>query len=178
MHTLIVYQSYYGSTAQMARWISQRIGGIAKPVSEVTSIDEYDLIIIGTPIYCERPLDEIQQFVERYRDGLSNKATAVYAACLDTEEIILGGRHVGPITSLQPLVNKLPSPPLLVQGLPGEVLADRLTQKHRADLEDYLSVVSTGSNVPGIHNRTYMDKSRVWRFAERVQYLFDKHAKR
>jgi menaquinone-dependent protoporphyrinogen IX oxidase len=82
MKTLIAYDTKYGTTATIAHWLSEAIVGdcdIAKvaDVADVASLD-YDLIIVGSPIYTDEPLPSVKKFLLDERDALSQKKVAVF----------------------------------------------------------------------------------------------------
>ena len=79
MKTLIAYDTRYGTTTQIARWLCEGIAtdcDIAN-VKDVASL-EYDLIIIGSPIYTDEPLSSVTHFLHDHRDALSHKNVALF----------------------------------------------------------------------------------------------------
>jgi len=79
MKTLIAYDTKYGTTTTIARWLCEAIAGdcvIAK-VADVTSLD-YDLIVVGAPIYTDEPLSSVTQFLHDHREALSRKNVALF----------------------------------------------------------------------------------------------------
>lgn len=51
-------------------------------VGEVDRLDECGLIVIGSPIYYERPLKSILEFLEKRRDELRDREVAVFIVCI------------------------------------------------------------------------------------------------
>jgi menaquinone-dependent protoporphyrinogen IX oxidase len=79
MKTLIAYDSRYGTTTTVAHWLCEALGGdcdIAN-VADVSSFD-YDLIVIGSPIYTDEPLASVTQFLHEHRNTLSEKKVALF----------------------------------------------------------------------------------------------------
>lgn len=80
---LIVYDTKGGTTWEIIGWI--REGAVAqgavvdvKNAREVDKLD-YDLIVTGSPIYGEQPMDSIVAFLSR--DDLKDKQIALFVVC-------------------------------------------------------------------------------------------------
>ena len=75
---LVIYDTKYGSTEQVAHWIAEGINDAdIKYVEDVTSLF-YDLIVIGSPIYNDLPSHHIVAFLDKYKENLANKRMAVF----------------------------------------------------------------------------------------------------
>ncbi len=80
---LIVYDTKGGTTGEIIQWI--REGAVSKGArvdvrtpAAITSLD-YDLIVVGSPIYHDRPMRSILQFLKK--EGLRNKKLALFVVC-------------------------------------------------------------------------------------------------
>jgi len=76
MKPCVLYFSRTGNTKRMAEAISEAIGA---PSFDVTScepsvVNDYDLVIIGTPVEGFRPAKEVKAFVENLPKTESKKA--------------------------------------------------------------------------------------------------------
>jgi len=85
MRACIVYGTKRGATAKVAKLIGETLRGlgaevIVKPVQEA-SIEDCDLVVVGTPIYYERPLQEVMRFLDE-NEGLEGKKVAVFILCI------------------------------------------------------------------------------------------------
>jgi menaquinone-dependent protoporphyrinogen oxidase len=79
---LVIYDTKYGSTEQVAHWVAEGINDAdIRHVDDVTSLF-YDLIVIGSPVYNEAPSSRILAFLEKYRDSLANKRLAIFTVSL------------------------------------------------------------------------------------------------
>ncbi|AIF70269.1 hypothetical protein PAP_09465 [Palaeococcus pacificus DY20341] len=82
----IVYDTKRGSTEMIVKWMEEAIKGKAEVkvmrVSEVDSLRGCNLVVIGSPIYYERPLKSVLKFLEEHRDELRDKKVAVFVVCL------------------------------------------------------------------------------------------------
>ena len=68
-------------------WIKNELEekNIKAKIFKVEEFDDnfgYDLFIIGTPIYYEKPLKSIQDFIEKNKQKLNNKNVAIFIVCM------------------------------------------------------------------------------------------------
>ncbi len=91
MKTLVVYASKYGATKKGAEHIAKGLKGEVKIVSIKDKndivLDDYDKIILGTPIYAGMVNKDIKSFCEANKDILKTKKVAVYFSCMDASQI-------------------------------------------------------------------------------------------
>jgi menaquinone-dependent protoporphyrinogen oxidase len=90
MRTLIAYRTKYGTTAECARTLAQKIGG------EVTLADlareprasaaGYDVVLIGGSIYGGKIQRQVVSFCERNRPALLAGRAGLFLCCLFTGE--------------------------------------------------------------------------------------------
>ncbi|MGZ4908530.1 MAG: flavodoxin domain-containing protein [Halobacteriota archaeon] len=85
---LIVYDTNYGSTKTIARWIAQGAaikGHIDVTVQNVAEADPggFDFVVIGSPIYEEHPLPSVTNFLVENHDLLSKVDVALFVVCVD-----------------------------------------------------------------------------------------------
>jgi flavodoxin I len=83
MKTLIVYDSLYGNTEQIARAVGQGIGGEVKVVkvgdADASESGAYDLVLIGSPTQGGRHTKPMQEFLGKIpADALKNKNVAAF----------------------------------------------------------------------------------------------------
>jgi len=79
MKTLIAYDTRYGTTTTIAHWLCEAIAGdcdIAN-VANVANLD-YDLIVVGSPIYTDAPLPTVVQFLRDHGEALNQKNVALF----------------------------------------------------------------------------------------------------
>lgn len=85
MKTLIVYSSKYGCTEQCAVLLKERLEREATlcNAAEASSValDEFDSVVIASPIYMGKILPPISRFWQRHRDQLLQKRLAVFICC-------------------------------------------------------------------------------------------------
>jgi flavodoxin len=85
MHTLVVYDSYFGNTEQIAKAMGQALAtdGVVEvlPADQVTSVrlNGVDVLIVGSPTRSFRPTPGISQLLKQMADGdLRGKRVAAF----------------------------------------------------------------------------------------------------
>lgn len=87
MSVLIVYFSKYGQTEKIAWRIAKVAGESIERVKvldadsavKLDSIEDYDTVILGSPIYTEKHSRQVAAFIDRFRPQLNTKPTAFYS---------------------------------------------------------------------------------------------------
>lgn len=75
---LVVYDTKYGATEQIAHWIAEGINDAdIRHVHDVESFN-YDLVVVGSPIYNEGPSPRIIGFLDKNKDVLANRKLALF----------------------------------------------------------------------------------------------------
>ncbi|HTO28142.1 MAG TPA: flavodoxin domain-containing protein, partial [Devosia sp.] len=91
MSVLIVYDSIFGNTAQVAQAMADAVSGArAAPVSDAATLDlnGVTLLVIGSPTRGFRPTPAIQEFVDGLGDDmLAGRRVAVFDTRLDLETV-------------------------------------------------------------------------------------------
>ncbi len=96
---LVVYESRYGNTKQVANEIASGIAdaGVEATLSHVEEVDparlgDYDAILIGSPNHVGRPVGSAKHFIDMLaRPELEGKTVAVFDTCLGRDR----GKAVG-----------------------------------------------------------------------------------
>lgn len=88
---LVVYASRLGSTAETAVFIADQIAneGVSvdvNSVDEVSVLNDYGLVIIGSAIRYDRWLPEAVKFLESHHAALSKRKVAYFFTCLTLAE--------------------------------------------------------------------------------------------
>jgi menaquinone-dependent protoporphyrinogen oxidase len=85
---LIVYGTRYGATAATSQVIAEtlRQEGFEVEVvdakkDKVQSVDEYDLVIVGSGIQMGKWTSEPESFLKKYQEELSRKKVAIFVSC-------------------------------------------------------------------------------------------------
>ncbi len=124
---LLIYDTKYGSTEIIARWIAEEIKDIEiKKPNEVQSIDQYSLLVIGSPDYDDNPLKSIVEFIEKFKDKLKEKKIAIFVVCNDIEESEYEGKKIGGIHNLDILKRLLPKENIALEYVLGGVFNPKI----------------------------------------------------
>ncbi|MEL7498648.1 MAG: menaquinone-dependent protoporphyrinogen IX dehydrogenase [Planctomycetota bacterium] len=87
MKTLIVYYSKYGQTEKIAKRIATVLEQHGEQVQivdanqqkSVDSIDGFERVLIGSPIYSGSHSRQVKKFISRFKSKLSEKQTAFFS---------------------------------------------------------------------------------------------------
>jgi len=88
LKTLVVYQSKYGTTQKVAEYLSLVLGPgrYLTPAEFKDEYQDFDLVIVGSPIYSGQPLPEISKFLEDHAEWLKGKKVALFSISIDLKE--------------------------------------------------------------------------------------------
>ena len=84
---LVAYASQTGSTVGVAETVGKQlsVGGAivdVRPVKEVTDLNGYRAVVVGSAIHCGKWMPEAVKFVEANQDRLRRIPTAYFLVCL------------------------------------------------------------------------------------------------
>lgn len=103
MPLLVVYASRHGATAGIAARIASRLADCGasvdlRLVDEVDTLDPYDAVVLGAPVYDQSWPPEANAFVARHGDALAARPVWIFSvgAFGDTKRLI------GPLTHKEP----------------------------------------------------------------------------
>ncbi|HIH73193.1 MAG: Uncharacterized protein XD43_1545 [Thermococcales archaeon 44_46] len=98
MKVCIVYDSRHGTTEKVAKAVKEAIERYASveayKVHEITTLEDCELVIVGAPIYYERPLRSVLEFLEEHSDELKKKKVAIFVVCFAVAFGSLVGWHI------------------------------------------------------------------------------------
>jgi menaquinone-dependent protoporphyrinogen oxidase len=88
---LIAYATYYGSTAEVAQAVAERIRALGAevdvhPVKEVRDLSPYQAVMLGSAIRGGKIHPAAQKFLERNEDALSKLPVAYFVCCMTARE--------------------------------------------------------------------------------------------
>ncbi len=133
---LVIYDTKYGSTEQIAHWVAEGINDAdIRHTEDVTSLF-YDLIVIGSPVYSDAPSSHVLAFLDKYRENLANKRLAIYTVGLPynmTAERAKAYTDAGP-TALEELAGKVKGKVLETKAFLGRIDTKELTALDRLSL--------------------------------------------
>lgn len=82
---LVAYATKLGSTAEIAEAMAQglRDGGhqaLAVPAREVTNLDDWDAVVLGSALYSATWQRDARKFVDRFRDKLATRPLWLFSS--------------------------------------------------------------------------------------------------
>jgi len=87
---LLVYDSIYSSTVEVAYWIKAIIGNElpldVKKIDQCITVKPYDYVIIGSYSKWEKPSPRIYKFIETHESDLAKKQVCYFLTCGDMDE--------------------------------------------------------------------------------------------
>ena len=87
MKVCIAYDTRRGSTTVIVNWMKEALKSKktfnidVKRAYEIDTLD-YDMFIVGSPIYWEKPLGSVVNFLATNEETLKNKMVAVFIVCM------------------------------------------------------------------------------------------------
>jgi flavodoxin/uncharacterized protein YhbP (UPF0306 family) len=131
--TLIIYESRYGTTEKLSKYLSLVLGPAAYcKTSEFSDIfRDFDFIIIGSPIYGGKFDPRVSKFVNENLNWLKNREVALFCTCLNIKD----GRE-----SLKEMENEI-GKVLNLKPLGGVLKLDYLTDEDSKALEKFSKVI-------------------------------------
>jgi menaquinone-dependent protoporphyrinogen oxidase len=166
MKTLIVCGSRYGSTRVIARWIAERLGFdcVITDVKDAPEPQGFELVILGSGIYEDRFMPEVNAYIDKHIKTLENKKKVIFGVCLNTKGVFVNGKIHGGWEYIMPVIKKFQNPPLHAGLLHGEINPSRLTREDHEKLMHLYNKI-LGRDYPDIPYKTRMNKEEVWDFA-------------
>jgi menaquinone-dependent protoporphyrinogen oxidase len=111
MKILVAFATAHGSSADIADQIGRMLSAdgleitIAN-VSKVVSVEEYDAVVLGSPVHSGAWLPEVTQFIERVADNMGSKPVYMWLSCIRIMERH-GEEHVREFYINHPLQRKI-----------------------------------------------------------------------
>ena len=175
MKALICYDTKYGSTTDICQYISLgiKMDTYIKNIYEVHSFD-YDLIIIGSPIFIGKPMKSVGNFIVTNYEELRNKNIAIFVICwaMATEY------GASSIEFLDQLKKHLPPCRLICErALPGKLLLDKVSERDQQTMKRLLRRLDAMSQEFNSHEiawRDARDKKTAEDFGKEIENNFRK----
>lgn len=129
LKTLIIYESEYGTTEKIAKYLSLILG----PAKYCTTTEfkedykDFDLIVIGSPVYSGKFLPKITEFIQENLDWLKNKKVTLFCTCLSVED---GNEN---LTKMEELLGKV----VKKRALGGKLTINELNKNDSQALKEF-----------------------------------------
>ena len=86
MKHLIVFTTRHGTTSKIAHSIAEKIGNTdtfgLKGMKNAPNPENYDMVVLGGPIYLGKLARPLVSYAQRYRDILVNRILGLFILCL------------------------------------------------------------------------------------------------
>jgi menaquinone-dependent protoporphyrinogen oxidase len=168
---LITYDTRYGSTKTVARWIAEGAvnkGHVDVVVRNVSEADPrgFDVIVIGSPIYEEHPLPSVVNFLAANRNQLNDKDVALFVVCVDygavpKEELV--HRYVADLQA------RVEGRVRAIEVFGGYLDVDKLSDTDRKLIKDFAKLMG----VP-ITQVNKLDEQSARKFGAHVAHLLER----
>ncbi len=142
LKTLIIYESRYGFTEEIARNLSLVLGPAfcCRASQFKGNLEEYDYIVICTPIYSESVDPEISDYVSLNLDNIQKKKVILLCTCL----------YENADQYLKSLRNQLGDSVVLSAAIGSELIIDRLSDADHKKLKQFCE--KTGFPLKDVRN--------------------------
>lgn len=163
--TLIVYESKYGATEQIAKIFAKILGPAQyiKPNQFNRKYDDIDLIVIASPVYREELHQNIRNFISEQKDWLKKRIVALLSVSLS----IKSGSN-----ALKPLKNLLEDCVIWSGSTNGRLMIDQLTENDKKSIQMFYKRIG----IP-LQNRDKFSLNDVVNKAYCIKELRDKRIK-
>ncbi len=155
MNALICYDTKYGSTTKTCHYIKSgmKMDVDIKNISAVNSFD-YDLIIIGSPIFLGKPMISVEDFIIANYEKLREKRIAVFVTCwaMATQYGASSNEFLEQLKKYLPPCNLI-----CEKALPGKLLLDNINKRDRETMKRLLRRLDAMSEEFDSHKIAWRD---------------------
>ena len=127
--TLIIYESKYGTTEKIAKYLSLVLGPAkyCKTSEFKDEFKDFDLILLGSPIYSGKIVPKIIDFIEKNINWLKTKKIALFCTCISTKD---GNEN---LTKLEKILGKV----ITKRALGGILKHNKLDEEDSQALKEF-----------------------------------------
>ncbi|MCD1294780.1 flavodoxin [Methanocella sp. CWC-04] len=135
---LIIYDTKYGATEQIANWIAEGLNGAdIQHVDDVTTTI-YELVIIGSPIYNDMTSKRIIRFLDKNKDTLSSRKIALFTVSVPPDMTEDRSKRFKGAYTLEKLLEHARGTILSTKAFLGKIELKEMTELDRLSLRiDY-----------------------------------------
>lgn len=165
---LVAYATAHGSTGEIAEFIGRTLRAFSLDVrvanvEHITSISEYDLVFMGSPVHAGMWLPQLSKFMRQFENELAEKKTFMFITCirvLETDSV----DHILENYVYKPALEKLQIT-LKEVG----IFAGKITQTSiKGDERWLLTANYDGKEMPGTFDQDYRDWQAITQWVTAV----------
>ena len=173
MRILIVYTTRYGTTEKTAE-LAKRLFEERNQEVEVAHVKDdpspanYDLVVMGAPVYRDGPHWDLMEWVEKHRKELENVPKAFFLVAMHLAGSVFMGKLHGGIAYAQPLIEAFEVPPFYGTLIGGEIDPKRLSDEDRRKMVRFYAVLGEK-----LEKKSLFSEKDVEAFVRRTLLYYD-----
>ncbi len=146
LRILIVYTTRYGTTEKAAE-LAKRLFEERNQEAEVVHVKDdpspanYDLVVMGAPVYRDGPHWDLMEWVEKHKEELEDVPKAFFLVAMHLAGSVFMGKLHGGIAYAQPLIEAFEVPPFYGTLIGGEIDTERLSDEDRRKMVRFYAVL-------------------------------------
>ncbi len=162
---LVTYSSGYGATKEVAEEVASVLKSnpefnIAfKKIDECDSIDQYDVVVVGSSVRADRPLANARDFFARHRRVLTNKKLALFiisiTASVPEGTEVAKERYLGELQRIYPWLE-----PVSIAAFGGKIDFNKLNPVMQSLVRNVMKDKGVSGN--GSFDARNWDDIRAW----------------
>jgi menaquinone-dependent protoporphyrinogen IX oxidase len=178
---LLIAASRYGSTAQGAEWIAERLrlSGVGATVLAPESApppEGNDCAVLCSGIYAHHILPSLAAYIDNHLAALRSGKVAILGVSMSPKPVFVRGHVHGGLAHFEDLFAKLGDAVVHADMLGGQLAYDGLSAEDQRSMDQFYGML--GLDDAGIERRkaprTLMKKEDYWSFAEDLLDKLDK----
>ena len=173
LRILIVYTTRYGTT--------EKVAGLVKNLFEernhevkVAHVEEnpspvnYDLVVMGAPVYRDGPHWDLMEWIERHKGELEDVPKAFFLVAMHLAGSVFMGKLHGGIAYAQPLIEAFEVPPFYGTLIGGEIDPEKMSDEDRRKMRRFYAVLGET-----LEKKSLFNEKDVEAFARRTLLYYE-----
>jgi len=172
---LVVFGSKYGSTAEVARAIAEGLDAEVVDVAGKPDVSEYDVIVIGSPIYAGDYLNSVTRFIRDNKNSLQDRKIGAFITAAADMELDPGltGEEDEELYTQQEYADGLAEMAggerLAARGFGGRLVPDQLDERDYKTLSWFYRFLMHGE----LQGFDLLDLPEAQRWGEQLRSMLD-----
>lgn len=159
---LIAYATAHGSTGELAEFMGRMMRTFSldvtvQNVEKIKDIEDYEMVLIGSPIHAGMWLPQMSRFLGKFNDELESKRNYLFITCIRVMEEDASLEHILDNYLYKPALESIHVKPDEVGVFAGKIKQDTI----EGDERWLLSTNYDGKKMPGTFDKDYRDWHEV-----------------